>query len=142
MKNKNTAVHWSFWAIGIFMLIWNAMGCINFFVQLNPDSVASYRETEQAIILGRPAWATAAFAIAVFGGALGSLLLLLKKSISFYVFIASLVGVALTMIHTLNIDAAFGIGETLGIVVMPLIVAIFLVWYSKYADSKGWVNAT
>jgi hypothetical protein len=141
MKNKNVnAVHWSFWVIATFMLIWNVMGCINFFVQMNPDMVASYRETEQAIISGRPAWATVAFAVAVFGGALGCLLLLLRKAAAYYLFIASLFGVIVTMAHTLGVGIDFGLGEILGIILMPLVVAAFLIWYSKQAESKGWVS--
>ena len=141
MKNKNVnAVHWSFWVIATFMLIWNVMGCINFFVQMNPDMVASYRETEQAIISGRPAWATVAFAIAVFGGALGCLLLLLRKSAAYYVFIASLLGVIVTMPHTLGLGIDFGLGEILGIILMPLVAAAFLIWYSKWAQSKRWIR--
>ena len=134
-------VHWSFWVITIFMLIWNVMGCINFFVQMNPEMVASYRENEQAIIAGRPIWATIAFAIAVFGGALGCLLLLVKKSIAFYFFVASLLGVAVTMIHTFSIGIEFGIGEVIGIIIAPLMVAVFLIWYSKYVQNKGWISA-
>ena len=45
-----------------------------------------------------------------------------------------------TMVHTLGVDIAFGFGETLGIILMPLAVALFLVWYSKQANIKGWVN--
>ena len=134
-------VHWSFWAIIIFMLIWNVMGCINFFIQMNPEMVASYRENEQAIITGRPIWAKVAFAIGVFGGALGCLLLLAKKSIAFYFFIASLLGVVVTMIHTLSIGIEFGIGEVIGIIIAPLMVAVFLIWYSKYVQNKGWISA-
>jgi len=134
-------VHWSFWAIIIFMLIWNVMGCINFFVQMNPEMVASYRENEKAIITGRPVWATVAFAIAVFGGALGCLLLLVKKSIAFYFFIASLLGVVVTIVHTLSIGIEFGIGEVIGIIIAPLMVAVFLIWYSKYVQNKGWISA-
>ncbi len=126
-------VHWSFWAIGAVALIWNVMGVINFFVQMNPDVLAAYRESERAIIEGRPAWATGGFAIAVFGGALGCLLLLLRKSAAYYLFIASLLGVLVTMIHALG-------GEILGIILMPLVVAAFLIWYSKQAESKGWIS--
>ena len=101
MKDETVGgVHWSFWAIGAVALIWNVMGVINFFVQMNPDLLAEYRESERAIVEGRPAWATGAFAIAVFGGALGCLLLLLRKSAAYYVFIASLLGVIVTNIHT------------------------------------------
>ena len=139
--NNNTIVkvHWSFWLITIFMLIWNVMGCINFFMQMDPDMVASYRETEQAIIQGRPVWATAAFAIAVFGGALGCLLLILKRSRAFYWFIASLVGVVVSMVDTITIGVDFSMGEIAGIILMPLLVAVFLIWYSKYVAAKGWL---
>jgi len=130
----------SFWIVGAVALIWNVMGLINFFVQMNPDALAAYRESERAIIEGRPAWATGAFAIAVFSGSLGGLLLLLRKSAAFYVFIASLLGVIVTTIHTLGVGIDFGLGEILGIILMPLVVAAFLIWYSKQAESKGWIS--
>ncbi len=133
-------VRWSFWTIGAVALIWNVMGVINFFVQMNPDVVAAYRESERAIIEGRPAWATGAFAIAVFGGALGCVLLLLRKSAAYYLFIASLLAMIATMIHTLGVGIDFGLGEILGIILMPLVVAAFLIWYSKLAESKGWIS--
>ena len=141
MNDENVGgVHWSFWAIGAVALIWNIMGVINFFVQMNSDVLAAYRESERAIVEGRPAWATGAFAIAVFGGALGCLLLLLRKSAAYYLFITSLLGVMLTMIHTLGVGIDFGLGEILGIILMPLVVAAFLIWYSKWAESKGWIS--
>jgi hypothetical protein len=133
-------VHWSFWMIGAVALIWNVMGVINFFMQMNPDVLAAYRESERAIVEGRPAWATGGFAIAVFGGALGCLLLLLRKSAAYYWFIASLLGVIVTMTHALGLGIEFSTGEILGIILMPLLVAAFLIWYSKRAESKGWVS--
>ena len=133
-------VHWSFWVIGAIALIWNVMGVINFFMQMNPDMLAAYRESERAIVEGRPAWATGAFAIAVFGGALGCLLLLLRKSAAYYLFILSLLGVIATMAHTLGVGSGFGLGEILGIILMPLVVAAFLIWYSKQAERKGWIS--
>ncbi len=133
-------VHWSFWLIGVVTLVWNIGGVINFFVQMNPEMLDAYRESERAIIEGRPTWATGAFAIAVFGGALGSLLLLLRKSAAYYLFIASLLGVIVTMTHTLGVGIDFGLGEILGIILMPLVVAAFLIWYAKRAESKGWIS--
>ncbi len=137
---KVGGVHWSFWAIGAVALIWNVMGVINYFVQMNPDVLAAYRASERAIIEGRPAWTTGAFAIAVFGGALGCLLLLLRKSAAFYVFIASLLGVIVARTHSLGVGTDFGLGEILGIILMPLVVAAFLIWYSKLTENKGWIG--
>jgi len=116
------------------------MGGINFFVQMNTDARAAYPEAARAIIDGRPVWATGGFAIAVFGGALGCRLLLLRKSVAYYLFIGSLLGVIVTMIHTLGIGIDFGLGEILGIILMPLVVAVLLIWYSKQAESKGWIS--
>ena len=133
--------HWSFWLNGVLTLIWNVLGCVNFILQMNPDVVSSYRETEQAIIFGRPLWATAGFAVAVFGGAAGNILLMLKMPVAYYFFIASLIGVVATMIDTLSKGINFSIGELVGIVALPIAVAAFLVWYAKYAERRGWLKA-
>ncbi len=144
MNDKKVGgVHWSFWIIGAVALIWNLMGIMNLFMQMNADALATMPEAQRAIIEGRPAWATGAFAIAVFGGALGSLLLLLRKSAAFYLFIASLLGMLVHMIPYLGMAGStidFGPFEISMYILMPLVVAAFLIWYSKHAKSKGWIS--
>ena len=81
-----------------------------------------------------------AFAIAVFAGALGCLFLMLKKSMARCLFTASLAGVLATQAYTLSIGINFGIGEIIGIIVIPVAVAAFLVWYSIFAERKGWIS--
>ncbi len=141
-NEKLGGVHWSFWAIGSVALIWNALGGINFVMQVNADVLAAMPASHRAIVEGRPVWATIGFAIAVFGGAVGCLLLLLGKSVAYYLFIASLLGVIAQLIHTLRIAAStdgFSPVDILLIVLMPLIVASFLIWYSKQAERRGWI---
>lgn len=130
--------HWSFWLIGVIALLWNAGGVANYFVQMDPEMLESYRASEQALVANRPAWATAGFATAVFGGAIGSLLLLLRKSASVYLFAASALGVVVTMFHALGSGVEFSAGERVGIIAMPLVVAGFLAWYSLFARNRGW----
>ena len=144
MNNENVAgVHWSFWVIAAILLIWNVMGVINFFVQMNADAIAAMPETHRAIIEGRPVWATGGFALAVFGGALGCLLLLFRKSAAYYVFIVSLLGVIVTMIHTISIASStinFKAFEVFMMIMMPLVVAAFLIWYAKWVENKNWIS--
>jgi hypothetical protein len=146
MNNKDTgSAHWSFWVIGVVMLIWNVLGSVNLFWQLNADAdaLALLPETHQAIIAGRPVWATGGFALGVIGGALGCLLLLFRKSAGFYLFVASLLGIVVTMMHTLKVASAiidFTALEVFIMIVMPLLVAVFLVWYSKLAERKAWLS--
>lgn len=138
-EHANRRIHWSFWLIAAIALVWNLLGSINFFAQMDPEILESYRASERAIVEGRPGWATAGFALAVFGGTLGSLVLLLRKAVAQYFFIASLLGVLVTMVHALGSDIAFGAGEIAGIIVMPLAVAGFLVWYARLVSRRGWV---
>ena len=136
-------VHRSFWVIGAVALIWNVLGSANYLMQMNSELVATLPDTHRAIIEGRPAWATGGFAIAVFGGALGGLLLLLRKSVAMYLFIASLLGTILTMIHTIDVartTIGFSPSEIVIMILMPLVVAAFLIWYSKRVETKGWVS--
>lgn len=141
MEDRGTRkVHWSFWLIGIVALIWNLMGSINFFAQMNPEVLAAYRESERAIVEGRPAWATAGFAIAVFGGTLGCVLLLLKRSAAYHLFIVSLLGVLVTMAHTLGVGIDFSLGEVVGIILLPTVVAAFLIWFARRVQSQGWIT--
>ena len=144
MSNKTVmGVHWSFWVVSAIALIWNVMGIMNFFVQMNADMVASMPETHRVIIDGRPAWATGGFAIAVCGGALGCVLLLVRKLAAYKVFVASLLGVIVTMIHTLGIASStidFNPFEIFMMILMPVVVAGLLIWYAKQVESKGWIS--
>lgn len=144
MSDENVSrIHWSFWAIGAFALIWNVMGTVNYLMQVTADSLASYPDAARAIIEGRPGWATGGFSIGVFVGALGSVLLLLRKSAAYYLFVVSLLGVFVTMIHTAQVGMtkfAFSLMEIFIMILMPVVVAAFLVWYSRHAQSKDWIG--
>lgn len=140
MTDTKMRAHWSFWAIGSVALIWNLMGCVNFFAQMDPDVLARYRDSEQAIVASRPLWATAGFALGVFGGALGSVLLLSRRQTAFPVFVLSLLGVLVAEAHTLSVGVPFGAGEAMGIIVAPVVFAAFLVRYAKHAERRGWVG--
>ncbi len=138
MNDKTVSgIHWSFWIIGVVTLIFNLMGVLNYFAQMNADSLASFPEQYLPIIQDRPAWATAGFAIAVFGGSLGCLLLLLRKSSAFYALMVSLLGVIVSMIHIFRV-AGFSSFEIWVGVLMQLVVTAFLIWYTKRAEQKGW----
>ena len=131
-------VHWSFWVIGAAGLVFNLLGCMNYISQMNSELVASMSDVYRAIVESRPAWGTGAFAIAVFGGALGGLLLLLRKSIAVYMFIASLVGAVIAQLPFVGM-ADFPVEAWIGSL-RQLVVGAFFIWYSKEVESKGWLG--
>ena len=142
-KQARIHAHWSFWLICAVALLWNIGGCINYLMQTNLEFVATLPDTHRAIIEGRPAWATAGFAVGVFGGALGCLLLLLKIRYAYPVFIASLVGILVTVLHTIQVASSkidFSAGEIFIMILSPIIVAVLLIGYAKMAINKHWIS--
>ena len=120
-----------FWAIGLLGLIWNALGCFNFILQMDPDALADFPPAYRAVIAHRPGWVTAAFLVAVFGGALGCVLMLLRRATARPALFVSLLGVVLTMGHALWVGAAAPGGMSLVMSSgMSLVVAAALVWYT------------
>ena len=131
-------IHWSFWAIGAAGLIFNFLGCMNFVSQMNAEMAASMPDVYRTIIDSRPAWGTAAFAVAVFGGALGCLLLLLRKSVAVHVFVVSLIGAVVAQLPFIGM-AGFPVEAWLGWL-SQLAVGAFLIWYSKRSKGRGWIG--
>tara|TARA_B110000093_G_C12900377_1_gene380136 strand:+ start:545 stop:937 length:393 start_codon:yes stop_codon:yes gene_type:complete len=126
--------HLSFWIVAIAGLIWNLMGSMNYIMQTNPETVAQMPNVYQMIINGRPSWATAGFAIAVFGGSVGCILLLLRKNVAVPVFMLSLAGIVLTVIHATML---------VGMVpssVLSVLVGGALLWYATIARRKNWLG--
>ena len=141
IKNKpNTG----FWIIGTIALIWNLLGVFAFIGQMNmtPEMLEALPETERALYENVPSWVNIVFAIAVFGGALGSVLLLLKKKLATPVFIISLFGIIAQMVYNFILSKAADVYGPGGMIMpaMVVLIGVFLVWYSKQATSKGWVS--
>lgn len=138
-NEPSVKIHWSFWLVCFIGLVWNAGGSINYLMQTNMEFVNSMPATHQAIITGRPAWATGGFAIGVFGGVLGCLFLLLKRRSSINIFLISLIGIIVTMAHTINValsEIEFSALEFIVMVILPLVVALALLLYARYAIAK------
>lgn len=133
-----------FLGIAIFAIIWNLLGVIAYIAQMmmTPEMLEALPEAERAIIENTPSWATSAFAIAVWGGTLGSILLLLKKKIAVYIFALSFVGVLVQMYHSIFIANSIEVYGPGGLV-MPIMVLLIgggLIWYSNDLTKKGWLN--
>jgi hypothetical protein len=133
-----------FWIVSILALIWNAMGVMQYLGQAyNTESFREQYTTEQLEIMSNtPSWAIAAFAIAVFAGLLGSFALLLRKKWAYSLFLISLIGVVVQMIHNLFIVKSVDIyGPAAAIMTgMILIFAILFLLFSKKAISKQWIH--
>lgn len=131
----------SFWVISIIALLWNLMGVVAYLGQafLTDDMKAMIPEDQLAIIENTPAWATAAFALAVWFGLLGAILLLAKKKIAKTVFLISLIGILVQLVYNFAMTNALEVYGTSGLIqpILTVGIGVFLVWYSKKCADDG-----
>lgn len=144
MTTTNKPNTW-FWVIGILALIWNLLGVFVYLGQayMTDEMLSALPVEQQTLYAERPAWVTAAFATAVFAGAFGCIALLIRKKWATSLFILSLLGVLAQQTHSFflsNTMEVMGGASAMGMPIMVVVVAIFLVWYARRATAKGWLS--
>ncbi|NOX83487.1 MAG: hypothetical protein GXP06_10980 [Alphaproteobacteria bacterium] len=133
-----------FWIVAIVAILWNLMGVASYIstVMISPEAIAAMPEAEQALYNNTPIWATSAFAIAVFAGIAGAVLMVLRNCFALPVFGLSLAGIIIQMSYWLlmtnSIDVYGPGGVTMPIMVIT--IGAFLVWFSSMAKAKGWLR--
>jgi hypothetical protein len=134
----------SFWIVSVIALVWNLMGVVAYVMQMTmtPEALQALPEKERALYESTPSWATAAFAVAVWGGTLGSILLLIRRKLAAPVFIISFVGIVIQMVHSFFISNSIEVYGPGGMVmpIMIIIIGIYLIWYSRQSAAKGWLK--
>lgn len=133
-----------FWVVSAIALLWNLFGVMNYLMQAF-NQVALLESMDQAqreAFESIPAWATAAFAIAVFSGTIGCIGLLLRKKWARPLFIISLIAAVAQFIHWLfisNAVEAFG-PSTYTMPVIVILIGLYLISFSKKGIAKGWLK--
>ena len=143
-KNKTSKTPVWFWIIGVLALLWNLMGVMNYLGRAFMKEALKTEMTPAQIELmeNTPAWVTAAFAIAVWGGAIGCIGLLLRKKWAKSAFGISLLGVLVQTgygFFMTNATEVYGQTEAVIIPVMVITIAIILVFFARLAERRTWI---
>ena len=145
MENVKIKIPKWFWVVIAFFLLWNIMGVFSFLSHtfISEEALAKLPEKERELYGDYPVWTTIVFAIAVIGGFLGSIGLVLKKKWSRLAFIISLCAIIPQMIHNVFFTKSIEVYGLVQAATMPVLVVlsgIFLVWFSNYAITKNWLK--
>lgn len=126
-----------YWVVSAIALIWNILGIGAFFAQISmtSDLMATLPQEQQDMYTHLPSWYTLVFALAVFAGTLGCMGLLLKKKWAYLILLIGAIAVVIQMSYIV-----FGLHTADVMTPMIIIVAFVLVYLSKYAAKKGWLN--
>jgi hypothetical protein len=125
-------------ALGI---LWNAYGVYQFAGSFTPSGqaamTAGMTAAQAALYLSLPAWISVVFAVGVFGGLAGSVLLARKRRAARTVLAASLVGYGLLFAGDAYHGVFAAIPAQLGILAIVVLVAAALYWASQRAGKLG-----
>lgn len=131
-----------FWVIAGIFLLWNAFGCYLYVLEVTLTD-AQYAEMHGDVMAAArdfyPSWALAAFALAVWGGLLASVLLLLRRRLAATIFFISLIAAIICFIPNFISTPLREAGGTT-FWVMPLIVVVIglvEVWFARRESVKG-----
>ncbi len=116
------------------------VGVAAFVGQMTMD-VTTLSAAEQVFYESTPAWATVAFAVAVFGGVLGCVGLLLRKGWAFAMFVACLLGIVVQDGHSLFIGDGIEVFGPAGFI-LPLFtfgIAAARAGFARYSEQQGWI---
>ena len=133
---------WHLWVIGIIALLWNAMGAMDFVMTLtkNEAYMSAFTPEQLEFFYGFPVWLIAFWGIAVWGGVLGSLLLLFRTRFAVPTFLLSVIGMVITMIHNYGFSNGMEVvGDAFALcftaVIFLIAVALFL--YASRMKKRG-----
>lgn len=135
------------WVVGGLATLWNAFGCYDYFMTQTQGAayIKSMMPTVDTAAMMQyldsfPVWAEGAWALGVWGGLAGSLLLLLRKSSAVWALGASLigaiVGIGYQLANPSNIAQMHeGAGGVMPYVI--ILVAALLFFYSRAMKGRG-----
>lgn len=133
-----------FKVVAVLAFLWNLIGCLAFAsdIRLTPEDVAKLPDAQQALYSSRPSWAVASTAVAVIGGALGSVALIFGKKLALPVFIASLIGLLVQDYGMfVLVDGAALAGSTVVVLqALVMVIAVGLIFLSRKGISRGWLR--
>jgi len=130
------------WIVGILATLWNAYGCYQYLMtnMKNQAFLAQIPADQLTYMDGVPGWLTAFWAVGVWAGLAGSILLLMRSRYSVWAFALSFVGAAVGLGYQLfmtRMPASMKAGA-MGFIPWGIIAfAAFLLWYASNAEKKS-----
>lgn len=130
------------WIVGILSLLWNAFGCYDYFMTqtANQAYLANFPADAITYTNALPAWLTAFWALGVWGGLAGSVLLLIRSRYAVWAFALSAIGAVVGIGYQLfmtQMPASMKEGMMGAIPYAVIVIALFLLWYSRGEEKKG-----
>lgn len=139
-EGRGAPIH--LWIVGILALLWSAFGCYDYW--MTETANAAYLSKMPADMIsymnGLPKWTIGMWALGVWGGLLGSILLLARSRFALWAYALSFIGAVFGLGYQMFMTKQPASMAAGGMAVIPwviILICAFLLWYSWNAEKKG-----
>lgn len=142
MTDMTVKTPWHLWVVGVVGVLWNAFGCWDYtMTQLKGEEhLRSFGMTDVQIAYfdATPAWAHGAWAIGVWGGVLGAVLLLVRRKWAFHAFVVSFLGWLAGIVYAFGMSNGMeAMGSMWPMQIVIGAACVFFIWYANMMSTKG-----
>lgn len=134
---------WHLWVIGIFALLWNGMGALDYVMtQSNNEAYLSqFSDAERAFFTSIPTWAVFFWALSIWSAVLGSVLILARRRWATPLFAIAVVSFLIVAAQNYLL-ASPTMAEVVGTFAVVFSIVIFIItvglwWYAKKMSESG-----
>jgi hypothetical protein len=130
-----------FMVAAVAALLFMGLGCVSYLMHVlaNPDTLPL---DQRAAYAAEPAWVTGAYAVAVWAGLGGAILLLMKRKLAEPVMLVSLIAVLIWFAGLLLVtplrDAMSANDLLVAIVVTVLTWTVY--WFARHSRQRHWIR--
>ena len=129
------------WVVGILGFLWDSMGAFDYIMTQtqNESYMQQFTPEQLEFFYGFPVWVVSLWAIAVWGGVLGTVLLLLRKKLATPVLLGSFVAMVGTAIHNFGmsngLEVMGGVGAVFSLLIFVFALGLWL--YARAMTERG-----
>lgn len=142
-ETTGRAIEKSFWIVGVLLLIWALIGCFMYWMEMTMSDAAYLETFGQEATRMRPlipAWSVAGYAIGVWAGLVGAVLLLLKKRLALPAYVISFFGALIGWgWYVINSEAASMMATNGGwyMMIFVFVMCLFSIWWARKKAAQG-----
>jgi hypothetical protein len=140
-QDERAAAPGWFYAVAALAVLFEAFGCWMYFAQVTADRAALPLD-QRAMWDATPTWMVAAYAIAVWGGLAGAMLLLLRRNVAVALLLVSFVAVIVQFSGLFLVpQLRQTVPESALIAPALLILCCYLIFSTaRFAQMRGWLR--
>jgi hypothetical protein len=134
---------WWHWVVSVIALLWNGYGGYDY-VMSKTQGAAYFQkmgatEAQVAFMTGYPFWMNVVYAIGIWGGVLGAVLLLVRSRYAVHSLAASLAAYLVSLVYTYGMAHGAAIQGQAGMIMSAVILVscVAFAWYAWAMAKRG-----